>query len=317
MADTKITGLTEDTSPSSSDIVPTVKDPGGTPLNRKVTLANLLRIFPRYPADGRLTLTTATPVTTADVTAATTLYYTPYIGSAIALFNGINWDILSFAELSLNISAYTAGKNYDIWVYNNSGTAALDSTVWSNDTTRATALAYQDGVLCKTGALTRRYLGTIRITASTGQCEDSLLRRYVWNYYNRRVRKLHVTDTTGSWTYNSDTIRQSNAATANKVEIVCGVSEDMIEVLFNQVVLTGNSAIGTQIGIGVNVTNAFSGFQGYTRSTVYTTVAARYEGYSAAGYNYYACCEALSSTGTNGTYLGGDYFMNMNAIWFG
>ncbi len=40
MADTKLTGLTEDTSPSSTDLVYTVKDPGGTPLSRKSTFAN-------------------------------------------------------------------------------------------------------------------------------------------------------------------------------------------------------------------------------------------------------------------------------------
>jgi hypothetical protein len=42
MADTKITGLTADTSPTSDDLVVTVNDPGGTPANRKVTAANLI-----------------------------------------------------------------------------------------------------------------------------------------------------------------------------------------------------------------------------------------------------------------------------------
>lgn len=41
MADTKVTGLTADTSPSLTDVIATVKDPGGSPLNRKVELTNL------------------------------------------------------------------------------------------------------------------------------------------------------------------------------------------------------------------------------------------------------------------------------------
>lgn len=41
MADSKITDLTADTAPTSDDLVVTVNDPGGTPANRKVTLANL------------------------------------------------------------------------------------------------------------------------------------------------------------------------------------------------------------------------------------------------------------------------------------
>jgi hypothetical protein len=43
MANTKFTGLTEDTSPAVDSIVPTIDDPGGTPAERKVTLANLAK----------------------------------------------------------------------------------------------------------------------------------------------------------------------------------------------------------------------------------------------------------------------------------
>ena len=41
MANQKLTALTEDTTPSTTDIVYSVKAPGGTPLSRKVTHANL------------------------------------------------------------------------------------------------------------------------------------------------------------------------------------------------------------------------------------------------------------------------------------
>lgn len=43
MADKKITQLTEDTAPTSDDLVETVHDPGGTPASRKATLANLTK----------------------------------------------------------------------------------------------------------------------------------------------------------------------------------------------------------------------------------------------------------------------------------
>lgn len=43
MADSKTTALTADTSPSSTDVSFHVKDPGGTPLDRKVTHANLIQ----------------------------------------------------------------------------------------------------------------------------------------------------------------------------------------------------------------------------------------------------------------------------------
>ena len=42
MADIKITGLGENTTPLSTDILPMVDDPAGTPLTQKITIANLL-----------------------------------------------------------------------------------------------------------------------------------------------------------------------------------------------------------------------------------------------------------------------------------
>lgn len=43
MADSKLTALAEDTSPSADDILYSVNDPGGTPTSKKVTLSNLLK----------------------------------------------------------------------------------------------------------------------------------------------------------------------------------------------------------------------------------------------------------------------------------
>lgn len=43
MADTKITGLTENTTPVSTDLVPVVDDPGGTPETQKSTIANFTK----------------------------------------------------------------------------------------------------------------------------------------------------------------------------------------------------------------------------------------------------------------------------------
>lgn len=44
MADSKISDLTADATPTSDDLIVTVNDPGGSPANRKVTIANLLKV---------------------------------------------------------------------------------------------------------------------------------------------------------------------------------------------------------------------------------------------------------------------------------
>lgn len=135
--------------------------------------------------EGRLTLESGVAVSTTDQTAKTTVYFTPYRGTNISVYDGSDWNIFTFSELSLSISSYTADTNFDIFIYDNSGTLTLESVAWTDDTTRATALTTQDGVYVKSGATTRRYLGTIRTTSSTGQCEDSEDRRFVWSYYNQ------------------------------------------------------------------------------------------------------------------------------------
>src|SRR3990167_726517 len=44
MADTKVTALTANTSPLTTDILPIIDDPGGTPASQKMTIASLLTL---------------------------------------------------------------------------------------------------------------------------------------------------------------------------------------------------------------------------------------------------------------------------------
>ena len=156
-------------------------------------------------AEGRLTATSGTPVTVADVSGATSIYYTPYTGNKIALYDGSAWDLFTFTEITISLSGFTAIKAYDVFAYNNSGTVTIETVIWTNNTTRATGLVYQDGVLVKSGATTRRYLGTVYINAAGGQTEDTMVKRYLWNYYNRVSRPLQKLETTDSWTYTTAT----------------------------------------------------------------------------------------------------------------
>ena len=100
--------------------------------------------------EGRLTLSTGVPVTMSDVTSSATVFFTPHIGSRIALYvENYGWRNYQFAELSLDISGVAANKNLDVFIYDNAGTLTLSMEEWSNDTLRATALVRQDGVLVK------------------------------------------------------------------------------------------------------------------------------------------------------------------------
>jgi hypothetical protein len=209
--------------------------------------------------DFRLTLTSGTPVTTSDVTGATTVYCCPYKGNRIALYDGSSrWNLRTSAEFSLGLGTITSGRPYDVFCYDNAGTPTLEFTSWTNDTTRATALTYQDGVLVKSGATTRRYLGTF-YTTSTTATEDSKENRLLFNYYHRCPRALFRQDSTASWTYSTNTFRQANNSTSNRVRVMIGVAEDNVQVtLYGRASNSTPSALNT-IGIGIDSTTVATG----------------------------------------------------------
>jgi hypothetical protein len=249
-----------------------------------------------------LTLTTLTPITTADVTGATTLYFTPYLGDKIGLWDGTQWKIHTFTEKSLALGGYTASKPYDIFLYDNAGTLTLESAIWTNATTRASALSLVNGIYVKDAAPTRRYLGTIYINSSGGQTDDSLTKRFVWNYYNRIYRKLYrYTYDSHTYSTNAWRIWKAEAATSHQVEAVIGLTEGMI--FMNLVGELKGDADGRLMAVGVGRDST---------STPYTSLSVRnanlqliFAGQGASiletlGYHYYVALETAFS-GLQGT----------------
>jgi hypothetical protein len=301
MADTKLTGLGAGTTLASTDILYYVSDPGGSPVGKKMTVSNLQTNLVGNIAllfDARLTLETGVSASTTDQTAKTTLYLTPYKGNRIAVYSGTAWSILALAaDISITLAGLTAALPYDVYVYSNAGTLTLELTAWTNTTTRATALTTQDGIYVKTGAATRRYVGTICI-AATGQCEDSVAKRFVWNYYNRLPRKLYVTDATASWTYQTATWRSANNSTANRVEVVIGVSDEPINIRV-LVSATQTNAAYRAAGIGLDKTNNNDAEASYFSNAIGSCgLSSTYYGWCGIGYHYFQWTEIGEAAGT-------------------
>lgn len=259
---------------------------------------------------GRLTVTTGTPVVTSAVAAATTIYYTPYVNNRIALYNGSTWTTINFSELSLSLSAYTADSNYDIFCYNNSGTATLESTIWTNATTRATALALQDGIYVKSGTETRRYLGTIRINGTGGQIDYSPGGAAsggtpavisVWNMYNRVNVIPDVRDTSNAYTYNSTTARAMNNSDGNRISMVRGLDEDGVFAL-NRVSVSSGSSGDILFSIALDTTSALGNSSPYiSNATQSGACVAEYAGLPGLGWHYLQVIEKQASTGSAAT----------------
>lgn len=176
---------------------------------------------------GRLTTESGVPVSTSDRTSQSTLYYTPFAHNTVPLWDGAQWKPVRFTDTSLALSGLTSGKPYDVFSYISSGVLALELLVWTNDTTRATAVTLQDGRYCKSGDKTRLLLGTIYTTGATTTA-DALASRYVWNLYNRVHRRCSVANST-SHSYTAGAWQEWNAGSGvSRLAFVSGAPLDAL-----------------------------------------------------------------------------------------
>ena len=246
--------------------------------------------------DGRLTLTSGTAVTTSDVTAATSVYFTPFEGNQIALYDSVRWKSHTFTEVTGSLSGLAADTNYDVYVYSNSGTITLDLTAWTNATTRATALTKQDGVYVKTGSTGRRFVGTIRTTSTIGQCEDSVTKRLVANYYNARRRRLYK-ETGAGHSYSVADWRAWNNDSAQKLEFIW-LGEHAMEIqAIGNVYPTADGNIG-YLGVGIDgfaTGNKIFQAHNLNQNSLYVP-AGGYYAPSASGYHYFTALEYGNAT---------------------
>jgi hypothetical protein len=261
----------------------------------------------------RLTTESGVPVSTADRTSQGTLYLTPCRDAAdvspsgtgrVALYDGTRWKLYTNAEVSLSLSL-SAGNIVDIFLYDNAGTLTLETAQWNSVTDRNTGtafdLALQDGVLVKSGTTTRRYMGTV-YGSGANVTEDSAAKRFVWSYYHRARKTLIRTTTDDSWNYTSTTVRQANATSANRVEVVIGLMTDVVRVSIDVDVFASGVASNFMAGVGIDSTTVTSAqlFGGAAPANGFGSAKARYVGFPGIGYhalNWLECSDA--SGGTN------------------
>lgn len=257
---------------------------------------------------GRLTVLSGSAV--ADGTGASSIYFTPYLGNNISLYDGVaNWIMIPFVETQLALGTLTNALTYDVFAYNNAGTMALELLAWSTATVRATGLVLQNGVWVKSGATTRRYLGTFFTTAST-TTEDSVLNRYVWNYYNRVRRPMVRTETTANWTYNTAAWRESNGgAGSNRLSIVVGIAETLLSLKAVSSASNNTADVMVDVGIGEDVTNSTvalgQAFHAGPSSTTIGTGWAMLDKYPAIGKHFYSWLEFGPGSNTTTWYGNG------------
>jgi len=273
---------------------------------------------------GRLTLQTATPVMITTQSAKTTIYYTPYTGMLVPIYNGTVFTMTSIgAELSQTTTdttkspaAVVANSNYDLFVWSDAGTMRCTrGPAWTNATTRSagTALVMVNGIWLNNAAITNgpaasrgTYVGTVRSNASSqidwiygGLAANGTAGVFgVWNAYNRVKVMSLCAASTDSWTYASATVRSANAANTMRHSFVSGLEYDA----FYAAHWGMGAGVGVCVGIGFDVTNAFSGRMLGNYNASATPVMGDYAT-TALGFHFFQACEA-SWNATTMTFYG-------------
>lgn len=255
---------------------------------------------------GRLSLDSSDPIPWSDQLARSTIYYHQYLGNHIALWNGACWQPTRFSSVNVAVPAST-NQMYDIFGYLSAGALALELLAWTTDAARATGLVKSaEGVLVKSGDQTRRYLGSFRTTGVAGQTEDSGANRLLYNQYNRVTKYLSKLEQTASWTYSTPAWRPLNNSTANRLGVVRGWIDEIVEVRTR---LTLGNSTGTGracgIGIGINTTATPNAAETVEATAVSSAKPyAIYIGTPSMGYTYFQALEYGAGTDTQ-TWWGG------------
>jgi hypothetical protein len=184
--------------------------------------AVLGRVYPPV-FQGRLSLSSGTPVTSSDVTAAGTVYLTPFSGDLVELYvSGRGWRPFELSEVSVSLSGVVTGKNVDLFLYHDGSSLAMEKAVWTSDSVRASALATQNGRQVKSGDASRLYVGTCR-TSGLGMTEDSAEKRWLWNVFNQVPRFLFKGEDAVAYAYTGSTWRAANDDSGNRLDILSGL----------------------------------------------------------------------------------------------
>ena len=237
------------------------------------------------PPQGRLTLTSNTPVMTADATAQTSVYYTPYQGNIVPIYDGANMQSYTFGQLTmaLNTSNQLSTKLYDLFAFLNSSVVTIGAgPAWSSSTFRGTGsntTEYQqiDGLWVNANTITLKngstsyssipvgqatYLGTVYMTANgqTGMAfqpasaslgTNNILGLY--NAYNRVTISSRSIDSTTSWPYSTATVRPANGSTSNRISWVDGLQQSFVRAEY-QVQAACSSGDASFVYIGLDST---------------------------------------------------------------
>lgn len=277
------------------------------------------------PPQGRLTLTTGTPVMTSTASGQTTVYYTPHVGRFAPRWTGSHFEMADFggelsqatSDSSKSPAAVTTNSLYDMFLWLDGSTwRCTRGPAWTSTTGRGTGAGTTELELLQgywvnkidvtNGPAARYgvYVGTIRTNASSqvdwiygGASAGGTAAHFgVWNAYNQVSVSTQVSNTTATWTYNSATKRQPNGSTTMRVYIVRGLNNEGIQATYS---VNANPPTGGDWSVAISVDGSTTPASPmtYVDSTNSVSQSTMYVGYPGLGWRYVNPLEWQLTTG--------------------
>lgn len=249
-------------------------------------------------SNGRLTLESGVPVSSTDQTAKNAIYYTPYNGNILSLYNGTNWNAYAFSEITLTTAGCVANANYDVFAYVSGSSVALEfSAAWTNDTTRSHALTLLNGVYVKSSDTTRRYIGTVRSNASA-QLTDSLANRLVWNFNNRILRSMYGFIYSLSHSYNGGVREYNGGTSVTRLYFITGINGETFLANATAPITCGGTSANVLFGLD-STTVQFGACVSDDRAATFTRRSITSLGQVNAGFHYLTGLQNTESSGAS------------------
>lgn len=235
---------------------------------------------------GRLTLDVNNPVMAGNVTAVGTIYYAPFIGATIPIWNGGLFAPYTFTQLQMNINPtdHPANKMFDLFVIEDGTVERLcTGPAWTSDTVRSLSIGYQQGIQVNSAAMPCRwntgtawkniaqyegtFVGTVRTDTTAGVTSwtpdpntpagagpDQRAELYLWNNYNRVAVRALVVDATASYPSTTGTTTdEARNDPKNRVQWITGGLTDVIVLVYKHRASTPATAgVSCKFGLGLD-----------------------------------------------------------------
>lgn len=291
-----------------------IADPtNGIPVSdiKRIGILSLQTDTPLFIPGGRITNSSSDPVGESDNIG--TVRYVPFSSNLVPLWDSAisQWVYRTFPltdGLPTAVGSLTPlSRPHDFCLYLNNGNLALTTRAWSSNTNRGLELD-RNGIVYSlnlgTGNLAKAtYIATAYMegSANSGKTNTTETMRNLYNAYNQVPKILLRKETTSSWTYSTPSWRSLNNSTANRVTLLDGIGNGIVDLSIQARVQSLVPGVFARISLGLNSTaspsNGYAAIGAGDAAGVNQSITHRTRRVPGIGYRYVQALEYCDNGG--------------------